>query len=42
MMSAYAVQIALLAFFVLGPLLSAVYLARRERGRPPLVGAPRT
>ncbi|MEJ7655488.1 MAG: hypothetical protein WKF33_00460 [Thermoleophilaceae bacterium] len=33
---------ALLAFFVLGPILSAVYLARRARDRPALVGAPGT
>ena len=31
-------QIALLAFFVLGPILSTVYLARRARDRPALVG----
>jgi hypothetical protein len=35
-------QIALLAFFVLGPILSAVYLARRARDRPALAGAPGT
>jgi hypothetical protein len=39
MMSAYAVQIALLAFFVLGRILSPVYLARRARGRPALLDA---
>jgi len=33
---------ALLAFFVLGPIPSAVYLARRARDRPALVGAPGT
>jgi hypothetical protein len=33
-------QIALPAFFVLGPILSAVYLARRARDRPALAGAP--
>ena len=35
-------RIALLAFFVLGSILSAVYLARRARDRPALVGAPGT
>jgi len=35
-------QIALLAFFVLAPILSAVYLARRARDRPAVVGAPGT
>ena len=40
MTSAYPLQIALLAFFVLGPILSPVYLARRAPGRPALLGAP--
>ncbi|MHB8660035.1 MAG: hypothetical protein ACYC91_19275 [Solirubrobacteraceae bacterium] len=35
-------QIALPAFFVLGPILSPVYLARRARGRPALLDAPGT
>ena len=42
MMSAYAVQIALLAFFVLGRILSPVCLARRARGRRALLSGPRT
>jgi Transcriptional regulator PadR-like family len=36
-----ALQIALVVFFVLGPVASAVYLARRARGRPVLVAASR-
>jgi hypothetical protein len=35
-------QIAMLAFFVLGAILSPVCLARRARGRPALLNAPRT
>ncbi len=35
-------QIVLQAFFDLGPILSAVYLARRARDRAALVGAPGT
>jgi hypothetical protein len=42
MMSAYALQIALLAFFVLGAILSPVCLARRARGRRALLSGPRT
>lgn len=34
-----ALQIALLAFVVLGPVVTAVYLARRARAKPPLVAA---
>jgi hypothetical protein len=36
-----ALHIALVVFFVLGPVVSAVYLARRARARPALVATPR-
>jgi hypothetical protein len=39
--AATAWHIALAVFFVLGPIVSAVYLARRARARPALVATPR-
>jgi hypothetical protein len=42
MMSPYALQIALLGFFVLDAILSPVCLARRARGRRALLSDPRT